>query len=390
MLPLRTDSRLRATPWMNWAIIAANVAAFVVQHQFPRLTGQFELNPRNPHILNFITYGLLHANLLHLASNMLFLYIFGNNVNDKMGHVGYLAFYLAGCVFSGIGFVATEAYHPVIGASGAVSAVTGAYLCLSPRANVTILFWWFYIGVFEIPSMWFIAFFFAQDIFFNFAGGEGVAHMAHIAGSVFGFVVCFSLLSAHLLPRDHFDIVALFKQWNRRRQYRDVTASGYDPFAYTPRQPIDRRLSAPVDPAQEQMQDLRAKITDAIASHDYSLAATLYQELRRINPEHVLPRQAQLDIAAQLASQQAYPQAAEAYELFLRSYRNFEQIEQVELMLGLIYARYLARYEKANEHLLRAMARLHTDRELKLARGELERIRPYLGSGSVPSGAARA
>jgi hypothetical protein len=62
----------------------------------------------------------------------------------------------------------------------------------------------------------------------------------------------------------------------------------------------------------------------------------------------------------------------------------------VELMLGLIYARYLARYEKANEHLLRAMARLHTDRELKLARGELERIRPYLGSGSVPSGAARA
>ena len=85
----------------------------------------------------------------------------------------------------------------------------------------------------------------------------------------------------------------------------------------------------------------------------------------------MLARQAQLDVANQLAGQQLYPQAAEAYELFLRHYPKFEQIEQVELMLGLIYARYLEQYDRAKEYLLRAMARLHGDRELKLAREEL-------------------
>src|SRR3954471_20831344 len=234
-LPIRTDSPLRTTPYMNWALIGLNLAIWIGQLVgAPRTEGQAEwwrlymLDAADPRLLTFITYGFLHANFLHVFGNMLFLYIFGNNVNDKMGHVGYLAFYLAGCVFSGIGFVVTEAYHPVIGASGAVAAVTGAYLCLFPRANVTILFWWFYIGVYEIPSMWFIGFFFAKDLFFNFAGdGGAVAHMAHVAGTLFGFAICFGLLFANLLPRDHFDVVALFKQWNRRRQFRDITASGY-------------------------------------------------------------------------------------------------------------------------------------------------------------------
>ena len=96
-----------------------------------------------------------------------------------------------------------------------------------------------------------------------------------------------------------------------------------------------------------------------------------------------MARQAQLDVAAQLASQQLYPQAAEAYELFLRHYRNYEQIEQVELMLGLIYARYLDRYDRAKEYLIRAMARLHGDREIKLARNELDRIES-VADGTAP------
>jgi tetratricopeptide (TPR) repeat protein len=83
-------------------------------------------------------------------------------------------------------------------------------------------------------------------------------------------------------------------------------------------------------------------------------------------------------VANQLASQQLYAEAAAAYELFLASYKNFEQIEQVELMLGLIYARYLGRYDKAKEYLLRALARLHGDRQVQLAKAELQRIEPML------------
>ena len=379
MIPLRTDSRLRSTPWVNWALVGANVAAFVVQSAFG-LTEGLALDAREPSLLHFFTYSLLHADLLHLASNMLFLYIFGNNVNDKMGHVGYLAFYLAGGIFAGAMYVLAGSGY-VIGASGAVAAVTGAYIVLFPRAHVTLLYFWFYIGVIEIPSVWFIGFFFVKDLFLNFSHAPtGVAHSAHLAGTAFGCAVTAALLAANLLPRDHFDIVALFKQWNRRRQFRELTASGYDPFAYTgPRVAVDNRLPGPTaHPQQDRIHDLRGQITDAIDKDDFARAADLYTRLRALDPEQVLARQAQLDVAAQLASQQLYPQAAEAYELFLRHYRNYEQIEQVELMLGLIYARYLDRYDRAKEYLIRAMARLHGDREIKLARNELDRIEPLL------------
>jgi len=93
----------------------------------------------------------------------------------------------------------------------------------------------------------------------------------------------------------------------------------------------------------------------------------------------VLSRQAQLEVANQLASQQLYAEAADAYEQFIKHYANFDQIEQVELMLGLIYARYLGAYEQAREYLLRAMARLHGEREVSLARAELARIDDLLG-----------
>jgi tetratricopeptide (TPR) repeat protein len=221
----------------------------------------------------------------------------------------------------------------------------------------------------------------------NFSHGAAghVAHTAHLGGAAFGCTVTAALLAANLLPRDHFDIVALFKQWNRRRQFRDITASGYDPFAYTgPRIGVENRLPAPAHPMQDRIHELRGQITEAIDKDDFAKAAEVYVQLRQIDPEQVLARQAQLDVAAQLASQQLYPQAAEAYELFLRHYKNFEQIEQVELMLGLIYARYLEKYDRAKEYLIRAMARLHGDRELTLAREELKRIEPLAGTGAAP------
>ena len=88
----------------------------------------------------------------------------------------------------------------------------------------------------------------------------------------------------------------------------------------------------------------------------------------------MLSRQAQLDVANQLASQQFYPQAAEAYEQFLRHYPNFAQIEHVELMLGLICARYLNRRARAKELLSHAVTRLHGESELRMAREELEKL----------------
>ena len=352
-LPLRTDSPLRTTPWANWALVGANVLIFLVQRQSPAITAAMELNPRDPHLFGYFAYTFAHAGFGHLIGNMLFLYIFGNNVNDKIGNIGYLGFYFAGGVFAGIGHVLLES-APVIGASGAVAAVTGAYLALLPRSHITILYLFLFIGTIEIPSVWFIIFFFLKDFLMSLSSmATDVAHVAHVSGTLFGFFVCLGLLSAHMMPRDQFDVLALIQRWNRRRQYREVVSSGYDPFAYAPPPQRGGGQQLP-DPQAMRIQDLRAEISESIAHRNHPHAALQYLALKRIDPKQVLSRQAQYEVATQLASQQAYAEAAEAYEQFLLHYPNFDQIEQVELMLGVIYARYLNQFDRAKELLLRA------------------------------------
>jgi hypothetical protein len=306
-------------------------------------------------------------------------------------------------VASGIAYAATQ--HdpvPILGASGAVAAVSGAYLILFPRAHVTILYLFILIGTLEIASVWFILLHMAIDVFYmseqmTRGAGTGVAHSAHLGGYLYGFIVCFAMLAAHLLPRDQFDVVALIKQWNRRRQYRDAVSAGWNPYAagggvpppgaardgFGPASAGPHVAPRPADARTARVMDLRGAISDAITAGDITKAADLYIELKLADPAQVLARQAQLDVANQLAAQQRYPQAAEAYELFLRHYPKFEQIEQVELMLGLIYARYLGQYERARECLLKASARLHKENELEMARSELSRIAP-LALGQPP------
>lgn len=374
IIPLRTDRPLRRTPYVNYALIAANLLIFLVQQMDPSLPRRFELSPRDPTTLTFVTYAFLHASWAHIIGNMLFLYIFGNNVNDKMGQAGYLGFYLAGAVFAGIGYVAApHQVAPIVGASGAIAAVIGAYLVLFPRSHITILYFFFLIGLYEIASLWFILLWFAYDVFLNFSQSDNVAHVAHIGGTLFGFVICFLLLLVNLLPRDQFDIVAILQRWNRRRQYRDVVATGYDPFDYSQSQRSAQRPPPP-DPRAMQISSLRAAISDAVAAHETARAAALYVELKTLDPQQVLPRQAQLDVANKLAEQQQYAQAAEAYEAFLAAYPKAEQAEQLVLLLGLMYGRYLGQPQRAREYLNRAINRLHGDSALAMAREELARL----------------
>jgi outer membrane protein assembly factor BamD (BamD/ComL family) len=156
-------------------------------------------------------------------------------------------------------------------------------------------------------------------------------------------------------------------------------SQGYDPFGHMPPQAATARPQQ-VDPRSARLLDLRAEISEAIAHHNLPHAAYLFLELKKLDPNQVLSRQAQLDVANQLASQQFYPQAAEAYEQFLTHYPNFDQIEQVELMLGVIYARYLQHYERARQLLLRALARLHGEQQISWARAELARIEPLIAA----------
>jgi membrane associated rhomboid family serine protease len=376
---------------MNWALIVANIAVYFVTESHGaassfNVASHYGLSVRGPELYQFFTYQFLHAGWMHIAGNMLFLYLFGNNVNDKLGHIGYLALYLAGGILSALAFLAVQRHDgpPLVGASGSISAVTGAYLVLLPRSNVTIFWWFFYIGVMEVPSLYFVAGFFAYEVYLNFSTSDNVAHMAHIGGMIFGFLACVGLLGCKLLPRDHFDIVALIQRWNRRRQYREMISSGYNPFEYTQTAPVagNARPAPPLPNAQTQeILELRAKIADAVGAHDMDLAAKLFLQLKTMDAQQVLSRQNQLDVANHLAHQQLYPQAADAYETYLRQYPKSEQIEQVELMLGLIYTRYLSQHERAKELLTKASEKLqHNERQLALAKEELAHIDAVLAA----------
>jgi membrane associated rhomboid family serine protease len=393
IIPLRTDSPLRRTPYMNWALIAANFAVFIAQIvSNPSGPGEAAfvqpliLTPYDPHLWQYVTYAFLHANWLHIIGNMLFLYIFGNNVNDRMGNLGYLAFYLSGAIIAGVGYVIFDRQAPVLGASGAVAAVTGAYLILLPRSNITIIYFIFFVGVVEIASLWIILFFFMTDLLGEIApqlmgGAEAVAHVAHITGTLYGAAVSFILLSARLLPRDQFDVVALIQRWNRRREYRDLVNRGFDPFGASPSSGWGGgSTSQTPEPQAQILLDIRDRISRAAAAHDLASASTLYQDLLNRDPNQVMSRAVQMDLANYFAAQHLYPDAAATYELLIRFYPKYERLDQVYLMLGVIYSRYLQQPLKAKENLLKAVAGLHFTNQIDVAKAELEHVEAMLAS----------
>jgi membrane associated rhomboid family serine protease len=141
----------------------------------------------------------LHGGLLHLAGNLLYLWIFGNNVEDRLGPARFLAFYLLGGVLAALAFLLTEpaAMTPMIGASGAIAAVLGAYFVLYPRARVVVLVWFFFfVNFVRVPAVVVLGIWFLLQVLG--LGGEGVAWMAHIGGFVAGMA-----LVRPFLPRGH-------------------------------------------------------------------------------------------------------------------------------------------------------------------------------------------
>ena len=225
MLPLRDNVPTRTRPWLTYGLILANVLVWVL-YQLPDLQGSVDELAYHPcevvdecavvgqdWPLTALTSMFMHGGWEHLLGNMLFLWIFGNNIEDALGHVRYLVFYLAG------GFAATalqtavtlsaasgsEATIPNLGASGAVSAVLGAYLVLLPTARVLTLI--FFI-LREIPALLFLGLWFVFQLYSGGVAlehpqpGGGVAFFAHVGGFVFGgLLVKLVAVRAPLRPR---------------------------------------------------------------------------------------------------------------------------------------------------------------------------------------------
>jgi membrane associated rhomboid family serine protease len=368
--------------------MAVNVIIFVAQYRRDPYTGgidfrpwvaHFMLNPEYPRLWQFLTYAFLHGGLLHIFGNMYFLYIFGNNVNDKLGHIGYVCLYLGGAVFAGIGHSLLR-NNPVLGASGAVAAVTGAYLVLFPQTLITVLYWFFFIGTMELSALYFIIFKLIvwDNVIEARMYASAVAYDAHLAGYAFGIAAMVLLLATGLIRGNGLDLWSMMKQWNRRRRYRDVVATGYDPF--DGRTTAKRITVKEVKSEREKEEDrritaLRDDIANRIGQRNLPAAAELYQQLMEVDAAQLLPRQYLLDIANQLASESKHAESAQAYEKFLAHYANYEYVEQVELMLGLLYSRYLDMRDLAVKHLNAALDKLTDPDQKKMCQEELAKLR---------------
>jgi membrane associated rhomboid family serine protease len=211
MLPIGDQNPTRSFPFVNYLLIAANVLAFVWDYSVLAAGGEagiasglalvparFTANPLGE-LGSVFTSMFMHGGLGHIGGNLLYLYIFGDNVEDAMGHVRYLLFYLCCGVVAALAQVAMDPTStiPMVGASGAIAGALGAYLVLYPRAPITVVnpvlpLWllfgifltvpaWLAIGIWFLPNIW--------SVLMQPAAEGGIAFFAHIGGFVAGMLL---------------------------------------------------------------------------------------------------------------------------------------------------------------------------------------------------------
>ncbi len=218
MFPINDNNPTRTTAYVTYALITINILVFIYELSLtpPQLEQFFQLYsvvPKEltaslngipvaqvvPEPLTQVTSQFLHGGFAHIFGNMLFLWIFGNNIEDQLGHIKYLIFYIACGVLAALAqwIFSTQSGIPSLGASGAIAGVLGAYILRFPRARVrTLLFLGPFITFPQIPAIFFLGIWFVQQTLYGFASlsvrtnvgmeSGGVAYFAHIGGFVFG------------------------------------------------------------------------------------------------------------------------------------------------------------------------------------------------------------
>ena len=208
MIPIRDQIPTRRVPVVNYLLIAVNILVFVLMwlagsaqeelvYQFAMIPSNFANGIDPGDISDIFTSMFMHAGLAHIAGNMLYLWIFGDNVEDSMGPVKYLTFYLLGGLVASLTHILTSpgSQIPTVGASGAIAAVLGAYLVLFPQSRVlTIIPLGFFMRMTMVPAaivlgLWFVLQLFSGVLSLGGPDVGGVAFWAHIGGFVTGVVL---------------------------------------------------------------------------------------------------------------------------------------------------------------------------------------------------------
>lgn len=210
MFPIRDHNPSQRTPYVTYALIAINVAVFIWQYgalHDVRSSNQFLYDyafwpvyfQNGEGLTGFFTHMFLHGGFMHLAGNMLFLWIFGDNMEDEMGHLPFIAFYvLSGFAAAYIQYLPNPSSQiPMVGASGAIAGVMGGYLLMFPKARVDIfLFLVIIIRILPIPSFIVLGVWMGLQVFNGLGSdlnGGGTAYWAHVGGFVAGLLMTIPL-----------------------------------------------------------------------------------------------------------------------------------------------------------------------------------------------------
>ena len=217
MIPLRDVIPSRTTPYITSTIIALNALAWLFELSLPHealndFLTIYGVVPAHFALPTLVTSMFLHGSWSHVLGNMWYLWIFGDNVEDRVGHGRFIVFYLlCGCA-AAVGQVAVNPHStlPTIGASGAIAGVMGAYFVLYPHSRVLTLIPWIFLQIVELPAIVLLGFWFVMQLFSagtiamttNTSGGGGVAFAAHVVGFIVGMGGVFVFRKRELDPWD--------------------------------------------------------------------------------------------------------------------------------------------------------------------------------------------
>jgi membrane associated rhomboid family serine protease len=208
VIPLRDVIPSRTTPYVTTSLVAINILVFLYQFSLGPNVNEFVLTfglvPAHFSWISVFTSMFLHGGFLHVAGNMLYLWIFGDNVEDRMGHGRFVAFYLLCGTAAALGQTLTvpDSVVPMVGASGAVAGVMGAYFVLYPHSRiVTLVPLFIFIQIIEVPAIFFLGIWFVMQLLSGVGSiaaateghpSGGIAFWAHVAGFAAGIVGVFA------------------------------------------------------------------------------------------------------------------------------------------------------------------------------------------------------
>jgi membrane associated rhomboid family serine protease len=373
--PIGDENPTRRRPVVNLSLIGVN-AAFFLYFNVLRGEGLFGLASEDarawgllverPTVATLLTSMFLHAGPLHLLGNMWFLHLFGDNVEDKLGRVPYLLLYLGwGCAATAAFLLTANASLPLVGASGAISGVMGAYVVFFPRARIRMIWWMLvFIMPFALPALVVVGMYFLQDLFLGLLVGTrlegGTAYAAHTGGMIAGVVA--GLLLKPFLRRRGGDTA-----WDRDTGFAPGGRGAAAPAGLGDPEPYEPPRTFPLP-------GLRDQLIGAVLDGRMDLALDLHGRWRESPGRVSLPPGVSMEIAHEVLRRGRVDEAEGMYRAFLEEHPRGGGAAEARFRLGLICARARGDRREAREFLRRAAAE-HPDPETAaFARRELDRL----------------